>query len=60
MPTIISDEVFFGILLLILAFYLVLISNLVLQNIYKKTDVFLKIHNQIHKTHNTMSRDNTQ
>ena len=51
MPAIITNEVFFGLLSLILAFYLVLISNLVLLNTYKTTAAFLEKYNQIFNNH---------
>ena len=51
MPAIITNEVFFGLLSLILAFYLVLISNLVLLNTYKTTAAFLDTYNQIFNNH---------
>ena len=51
MPAIITNEVFFGLLSLILAFYLVLISNLVLLYTYKTTAAFLDTYNQIFNNH---------
>ena len=51
MPAIITDEVFFGLLSLILAFYFVLISNLILLNTYKTTAAFLEKYNQIFNNH---------
>ena len=51
MPAIITNEIFFGLLSLILAFYLVLISNLVLLNTYKTTAAFLDTYNQIFNNH---------
>ena len=51
MPAIITNEVFFGLLFLILAFYFVLISNLILDETYKTTTEFLKTYNQIYNNH---------
>ena len=51
MPAIITNEVFFGLLSLILAFYFVLISNLILNNTYKSTADFLETYNQIYNNH---------
>ena len=55
MPAVITNEVFFGLLSLILAFYLVLISNLVLLNTYKTTAAFLDTYNQIFNNHHNIS-----
>ena len=55
MPAVITNEVFFGLLSLILAFYLVLISNLVLLNTYKTTAAFLEKYNQIFNNHHNIS-----
>jgi hypothetical protein len=51
MPATITNEVFFGLLSLILASYFVLISNLVLLNTYKTIAAFLDTHNQIFNNH---------
>ena len=51
MPATITNEVFFGLLSLTLAFYFVLISNLILYNTYKSTADFLKTYNQIFNNH---------
>ena len=51
MPATITNEVFFGLLSLILAFYFVLISNLILYNTYKSTADFLITYNQIFNNH---------
>ena len=60
MPAIITNEVFFGLLSLILALYFVLISNLILLNIYKTIAAFLDTHNQIFNNHNNISLANSQ
>ena len=51
MPATITNEVFFGLLSLILALYFVLISNLILLNTYKTIAAFLDTHNQIFNNH---------
>ena len=51
MPATITNKVFFGLLSLILAFYFVLISNLILYNTYKSTADFLITYNQIFNNH---------
>ena len=51
MPATITNEVFFGLLSLTLAFYFVLISNLILYNTYKSTAAFLDTYNQIFNNH---------
>ena len=51
MPAIITNEVFFGLFFLILTFYFVLISNLILDETYKTTAEFLETYNQIYKNH---------
>ena len=51
MPATITNEVFFGLLSLILAFYFVLISNLILLNTFKTIAAFLDTHNQIFNNH---------
>ena len=53
MPATITNEVFFGLLSLILALYFVLISNLILLNTYKTIAAFLDTHNQIFNNHNS-------
>ena len=55
MPATITNEVFFGLLSLILALYFVLISNLILLNTYKTIAAFLDTHNQIFNNHNNNS-----
>ena len=51
MPATITNEVFFGLLSLILAFYFEISSNLVLLKTYKTTAAFLDTHNQIFNNH---------
>ena len=60
MPATITNKVFFGLISLILAFYFVLISNLVFLNTYKTIAAFLDTHNQIFNNHNNISLANSQ
>ena len=60
MPATITNKVFFGLISLILAFYFVLISNLVFINTYKTIAAFLDTHNQIFNNHNNISLANSQ
>ena len=60
MPATITNKVFFGLISLILAFYFVLISNLVFINTYKTIAAFLDTHNQIFNNHNNISIANSQ